>query len=393
VIDTGTMRITLVISSLAAGGAERVLTSMANYWVERAHQVTLITVASADDDFYKHHPGIRRIALGLAGHSPHAVAAGWNNFRRLKRLREAIRTSKPDVILSFIDQANVLTLVASMGLGIPVIVSERIDPRHHYLGPIWAKLRRMLYPHAAAVVMQTDGVRIWAERFLKSHMVHVIPNAVSVSPVLHNGSPDVKRPGGMIAAMGRLEHQKGFDILLKAFARCVRKHSDWSLIILGEGGERNRLEALAVELGITDRVSMTGQMQDPWKVLNGTDLFVLSSRYEGFPNALMEAMACGLAVISTDCPSGPREIIRDGIDGILVPPNDVAALAGAMDRLMADPAERQRLSAHAAEVAERFSTENIMDLWDGLLSHISRGEPLKGPVGSCPRYHQPKTNP
>ena len=117
------MRITLVIGSLVVGGAERVLTVMAHYWVERAHEVTLITVASAKEDFYQHHPGIHRIALGLTGRSSHVVAAGWNNFRRLKRLRQAIRTSIPDVVLSFIDQANVLTLAASLGLGIPVIVS------------------------------------------------------------------------------------------------------------------------------------------------------------------------------------------------------------------------------------------------------------------------------
>jgi glycosyltransferase involved in cell wall biosynthesis len=387
------MRITLVVSTISGGGAEGVLARMANYWAERAHEVTLITVGSAKDDIFPLHPGIRRIGVGLMGDSPHVVAAWWNNFRRLKYLRQAIKASRPDVVLSFIDKTNVLTLAASLGLGIPVIVSERNDPRHHDIGTVWARLRRLLYPQATAVVVQTDGVRIWAERFLKSHMVHVIPNAVSVPDAVRNGRTERKPPGWRVAAMGRFAPQKGFDVLLKAFAQCARKHSDWSLILLGEGGERKRLEALAAELGIANRVSMPGRMLDPWRTLCGTDLFVLSSNYEGFPNVLMEAMACGLAAISTDCPSGPREIIRDGVDGLLVSPNDVAALAGAMDRLMEDPTERQRLGARAAEVVERFSRDKIMNLWDELVSRMSRDEPIMRPVRFCAKDYQPKTIP
>jgi GalNAc-alpha-(1->4)-GalNAc-alpha-(1->3)-diNAcBac-PP-undecaprenol alpha-1,4-N-acetyl-D-galactosaminyltransferase len=388
------MRITLVISSVGGGGAEGVLTRMANYWAERAHKVMLITVGSAkDDDPLQLHPEIRRIFLGLMGDSPHVVAAWWNNFRRLTRLRQAIKVSHPDVVLSFIDRTNVLTLAASLGLGIPVIVSERNDPRHHDIGTVWARLRHLLYPQAAAVVVQTDGVRIWAERFLKSHRVHVIPNAVSVPDGVRKGRTEIKPPGWKVAAMARLQPQKGLDILLKAFAQCARKHADWSLIIVGEGGERKRLEALAIELGIANRVSMPGRMRYPWRTLCGTDLFVLSSNYEGFPNALMEAMACGLPAISTDCPSGPREIIRDGVDGLLVPPNDVAGLAGAMDRLMADPTERQRFGARAPEVVERFSRDKIMSLWDELLSRISRDEPIMGPVRFFAKDYQPETTP
>lgn len=370
------MRITLVISSLGPGGAERVLTGMANYWAQRTHEVTLITVASAKDDFYPHHPGIHRMALGLTGHASDVFTAGWNNLGRLKRLRQAIKVSQPDVVLSFIDQTNILTLAASLRLGIPVIVSERSDPRYHDIGAVWERLRRLLYPRAAAIVMQTNGLRIWAEQFVKTHMVYVIPNALSVSVILHNSSLVVKHPGETILAIGRLGPEKGFDILLKAFARCAKKHSDWSLIILGEGEERKRLETLAVELSIGNRVKMPGRTQDPFQVFHEADLFILSSRYEGFPNVLLEAMACKLGVISTDCPSGPREIIRDGVDGVLVPPNNIAALAAAMDRLMTDRAERQRLGERAVEVVERFSTEKIMTMWDELLAQVTHAIPV-----------------
>ena len=367
------MRVTLIISSLGAGGAERMMSSMANYWAEHAREVTLITLASRTDDFYSLHHGVHRIALGLTGTSSHVASAAWNNIRRLRRLRQEIKASQPDVVLSFVDQANVLTLVGSLGLRIPVVVSERIDPRYHDIGSIWAWLRRLLYPQADALVVQTNGLRGWAERIVKSHAVHVIPNAVPGSVVRHHNGLDLKPTGRTIVAMGRFALQKGFDILLKAFARCARKHSDWSLVILGDGEERGRLEALVVELGIKDRVNMPGSVKDPFGILCGAGLFILSYRYEGFPNALMEAMALGRAVISTDCPSGPREIIRDGIDGVLVRPGEVDSLVAAMDRLMADQVARQRLGKRAIEVVERFSTEKVMKMWDELFLSVSTG--------------------
>jgi glycosyltransferase involved in cell wall biosynthesis len=202
--------------------------------------------------------------------------------------------------------------------------------------------------------------------------IHVIPNPVK--PGL-NGSKypsSCRGSGRSVVAMGRLTRQKRFDLLLRAFHQCAKKHDGWSLIILGEGEERRSLEALTSELGLRGRVSLSGLVQEPTQILKGAELFVMSSQYEGFPNALLEAMACGVAVISTDCASGPREIIRDGVNGVLVPPNDVEALASAMDRLMSNQAERQRLGANAREVTERFSIGKIMNMWDELLTHTCR---------------------
>ena len=368
------MRITLIISTLGPGGAERVMSIMANYWAAHGHYVTLVTVGSPDTDFYALDPHVQRVGLDLMRDSSNLLAAVRNNVLRVRRLRQAIKASQPEVVLSFLGRTNVLVLVSTIGLGRPVIVSEHTDPRQNGVGYIWAALRRLLYPRSAAVVVLTNGLRPWAERFVKRETVHIIPNPVQVPAMAFesNGAQEPRGSGRTVAAMGRLNPVKGFDLLLKAFARCAEKHTDWSLIILGEGDERSRLEAMASDLGIKDRVTLPGLAKDPLRILRRTDLFVLSSRYEGFPMALVEAMACKLPVISTDYPSGPQDIVRDGVNAILVPPNDVNALAGAMDRLMANHAERQRLGANAVQVIERFRIDKVMNMWDNLLGLTCR---------------------
>jgi glycosyltransferase involved in cell wall biosynthesis len=167
--------------------------------------------------------------------------------------------------------------------------------------------------------------------------------------------------------MGRLVRQKGFDLLLEAFARCRTSHPRWTLRILGRGEERQALEAQARALNLGDAVEFAGVVKNPQDHLAQSQLFVLSSRYEGFPNALLEAMASGLAVVATDCPTGPADIVTHDENGLLVPAGDVGALAAAMDRLMSDAGERRRLGERAREVQARFAPETILAAWDRLL--------------------------
>ncbi len=343
------------------------MSAMAHYWAARGKKVTLITLSPESTDFYTLHPEVKRVALELTAASKHPWNALRNNLRRLKRLRREIRASAPDVVISFIHRTNVLTLLATFGTNVPVVVSERNDATKDPIDRLSAGLRRLLYPKADAVVVQSDGMRRWAQRFVREEAVYTIPNPVTPPPY---GPKDASRRGRTVVAMGRLTPQKGFDLLTQAFACCAARHPDWSLVILGEGAERGRLEALADQLGIADRVSMPGRVKEPAKLLLHADLFVMSSRYEGFPNALLEAMACGLPVVCFDCSSGPREIIRDGVDGILVENENVEALAAAIERLMSDGAERERLARRAVEVTERFGLEKVMGMWEDVLEQV-----------------------
>ena len=371
------MRITLVISTLGSGGAERAMSVMANDWATTSHDVTLITFASKDYDFYALHVRVKRVGLGLMKNSTTLIEGIRNNFARMTSLRREIVRSQPDAVICFGDTTNVTTLVAASGTGLPVVVCEQIDPRQYPIGRLWNVLRRLVYPRAVTLVVVSSAMATgWAERITSKNRIRVIPNPVYVSPALLVNSVNRQNPGFTIVAMGRLVRQKGFDCLLEAFSMCSDRHPNWSLDILGDGDERHTLELLKEKLGLENRVRFLGIVKEPSTILRQADLFVLSSRFEGFPLALIEAMACGLPAISTDCPTGPSEIIRNEIDGILVPPGDVPALAGAMARLMDNPAERQRLAARAVDVVERFGTRKIMTLWDELLAQVAHATPV-----------------
>jgi glycosyltransferase involved in cell wall biosynthesis len=195
----------------------------------------------------------------------------------------------------------------------------------------------------------------------------ILPNPVT--PNVLSGSDEMlpSRNGKTLLAMGRLSYEKGFDMLLSAFALVANRHADWTLEIWGEGRQRDQLESVVQKLGLAERVRMPGFTRQPLAAMMQADLFVLSSRCEGFPNVLLEAMACGVPVVSFDCPSGPRHIIRPGIDGMLVPPDNVEALAAALDRLMGNDAERRQLANRAPEVVERFGIEKVMRMWEELV--------------------------
>lgn len=360
------MRITFVIASMQAGGAERVASILLNEWAAVGVLVTLVTLGAAPS-FYPLDSRITSVPVGLRLDSNSLWQSVTANVKRVRRLRAAIVRSTPDVVVSFVDRTNIRVLAATRFLGLPVVVSERVDPAHYSIGKAWNALRRVTYPLANAVVVQTQGARNYFPTRLQRRIV-VIPNPVSPC------AGDVSKPqslGNVIVAMGRLVPQKGFDLLLAAFARLHGEYGEWRLVIYGAGPERSALQEQADRLQIANCVTFAGLVEDVSARLRACDVFVLSSRYEGFPNALCEAMACGLPVVSFDCPSGPREIIREGIDGFLAPPEDVDALAAALSRLMDDADLRAQMGQRAAEITQRFGAERVMQMWDDLLTNVT----------------------
>ena len=364
------MRVTLVIFSLRGGGAERVITLMANHWAAKGWRITLITYDDGSEDpAYRVDPAVIRRPLAIEGRSSNLAHTAVANLNRIVVIRRAIRQSHPEIVISFLDRVNVRTILACCGLSVPVVVSERIDPAYHRIGRTWSILRRFTYRRASCVVAQTERALAYFSRATQ-RKGYVVPNPISRS--VGGRRLESGKRGKVVVAMGRLAHQKGFDRLLRAFSKIAKKHPGWSLVIWGEGPARRELEELRDQLELQGRVDLPGWTADPFREMRRGGLFVLSSRYEGFAMVLLEAMACGLPVISFDCPSGAREIVRHGVDGVLVPPGDVHALAIAMDRLLDDDAERNRLGGRAVEVSTRFGEDNVMRMWESVLRDVCR---------------------
>ena len=371
-------RISILVSTLDCGGAERVAALLANGLSSRGHDVALVTLAGPREPFFPIADGVKLTALGLEGPSLGLVEALGRNVRRLEAIGRYAEAAAPDVLISFMTETNVLCLLAARllrRLPCRVIVSERTNPAVHNLAPIWRLGRRLTFPLADALVACGRGVRGCFEGWLATERLWAITN-----PAPAGGRPPdeaalalAARMAGerWILGMGLLAPVKGFDMLLEAFARVPQRgRAGWKVGLIGEGPLRGELARQIAALGLDGVAFLLGRYADPMPLLERAELFVLSSRYEGFPNALTEAMACGAAAVAFDCPSGPGEIIRDGIDGILVPPGDVGALSAALARLMQDERLRGRLAARAPEVRERFSERRFLDEWQELIDAL-----------------------
>jgi glycosyltransferase involved in cell wall biosynthesis len=335
---------------------------------ELAHAGHDIVVMPWDDNskkpFYPLAPSIKLIPLSLASKGTHFWNGIHHNLLRIRKIRRKIIEIKPDVIVSFLDRVNILTSLAAIATRIPVIVSERIDPYFHPPELTWRFARLIAYHFAAHIIVQTKQAKSYFPAYLRSK-TSVIPNHVEVPlPVQFPSRNEPK-----IAAMGRLDKQKGFDLLIEALARIVQKFPALKTIIIGEGPERATLTNLRDAKGLRDHIEFVGQIANPGELLQQATLFVSPSKFEGFPNALAEAMALGLPVIASDC-TGNRDIVRHGIDGEIFPVNDTERLAFAITHLLEHEQLRRRYAQAAKDIPARFPVENSLALWNEVIEDV-----------------------
>ncbi len=357
-MKTGEKRIALFLHSLNGGGAERVMLNLAWGMVNKGVNVDLV-LTRAEGAFVQQIPkGIRVFDLKAS----RAIAS-------LPGLVGYLKKETPHALLSALDHNNVVAVMAKKIARVPVrlVVSvhgtlsksaAHAPSLRGKLMPLWV---RLAYHHADAVVAVSDGVAqdLVVSAGIKLDKLKVIYNPVVTPDILIKAEEEVEHPWfrngepPIILGVGRLALEKDFCALIKAFA-LVRKKYNARLVILGEGEERPRLEALARELSVSDEVFMPGFVQNPYKYMKRAGVFVLSSQWEGFGNVLVEAMAVGTPVVSTDCPSGPAEILEDGRWGEIVPVGDVEALAEGIIRALHEPRGR------AVVRAKEFSCEKIV---------------------------------
>jgi glycosyltransferase involved in cell wall biosynthesis len=311
----------------------------------------------------------------LASESRNILDGLWQNIRRAVALRGLLREIQPEIALGMMTTANIILALATWGLpNVHTIGAEHIHPPQYPLSYPWKFLRSKVYGLLNSVTALTSEGKNWIKSNTNAKNVLVIPNAVTWPLPKHEPriSPNVfYQPNKQILlAVGRLNSQKGFDWLIEVFSNLANKHPNWDLVILGEGSLRTVLEKQVRESGLEKRIFLPGRVGNLHEWYESADLYVMSSRYEGFPMSLLEAMASGVTVVSFDCETGPRDIIRHGIDGLLVKPDDLVSLASGLDRLMSDEPLRTKFAKRALEIQERFSIVKIADMWEKLFEDI-----------------------
>ena len=356
------MKVTFFLGGLTGGGAERVVCNLANYLVSHNNKVDIITIG--DDGNYGLDERINRITLLLNEERKNAIV---NSTKRIIRLLHYLRKNKRDAFIVMLPVSTILLLRFRQFVKGKIIASERSFPTN-YSTRTQKQLKRLAYI-ADAWVFQTKGAKQWYQPYLGSTNSIIIPNPINdafVKPVF------VGERKKQIITAGRLNKVKNHQLLLRAFSRVYREHPDYSLVIYGDGALKNDLLTEAEDLGIKDNVLFPG-FADWGEMSNDASMFVLSSDLEGMPNALMEAMALGMPCISTDCDGGgARFLIENGVNGLLVPKNDVEALSAAMDKLLTNPDWANQLGMEAHKICERLAPEKIYHEWEDFITSIAK---------------------
>ena len=366
------IKVAFLLHALTGGGAEKVVTRILRH-LDRERFHPLLILIEKKGYLIEEIP----IDVPVLDCGRYDGGGPWKWMWKLKGF---IREQRPDVLLSFLWFSNVIAVLARYlsGTDTRLILSERSTVIGSREGLFQETLRRIairfLYRSAEKIVVNADGIHSQFTGYFRfpAERVRTIHNPLDMETILVQSAAELDRiPAGtgsaIIVAMGRFSREKGFDLLIRAIAR-IRAPA--KLLLLGEGREEKKLRRLVEELGVSDRVEFLGFRKNPYPVLRGATLFVLPSRYEGFPNGLAEAMALGVPCVATRCKTGPEEIIADGENGLLVPVEDPDAMAGAIDRLIGDPALRERLGASAQKSVRKFNAGEMVRQYESLIESV-----------------------
>lgn len=354
-------KIIVYVNGLAKGGAERVAVNLVKYFHESGNETVLVTTSIYEEEYEKPQ-GVRRIVTETEqDEKKNRVVYFWDRFRRIRKIW---KQERPDMIVSFIGKVNMIALITSFGLGIPVVVSVRSDPHREYASKMMRFLSKTLFLRAKGIVVQTADAKAYFPFYMQKK-VAILSN--SLNPKFLRPRFEGKRRNEIVS-VGRLDENKNQQMLIRAFDQLAGEFPEMELAFYGDGfpesSTRAELEKLVQELGLTDKVRFMGRRSDVEQCIYESRIFVLTSNIEGMPNALLEAMALGLACVSTDCPcGGPRTVIRDGENGLLIPVGDTDALARALRRILSDPGLEERLGVNAAKIKEDLEPKKVNQMW------------------------------
>ena len=366
--------IIILVSAMNLGGAQRVVSILCDQWSQKGYAVTLIsTVTGKRTDHYKVHDHV--IFKSLSDNPIFPKNKILNLMGKIFQLRRIIKNENPDIVISFLTRVNVAAALSMLGLKSSLIICERTWTPFATLSNKFFWMYRILFKKVKRIIVQTDESQKWLNLHFPSISVSVIPNPVSYPLILQKGliikplkvTPEDTK---IILACGRLHKFKQFDLLIKAYAKIKDKYPHWNLVILGEGEERERLSKQLEKLEASNRISLPGSAGNMSEWYNRADIFVLSSSVEGFPNVLLEAMSYGLPSISFDCDTGPRDMIEDGFNGILINPEDQEnGLIKALEKMIIDTSFRKTIAENSITIRDKYSVESIMQKWNNVLDN------------------------
>lgn len=340
-----------------SGGAERVMSLLVNHFASKGDEVHLF-VFSKDPSFYELDSAIKVYYLYDHKNGLGKIGTFCRHFLNFFKMNRLVKKTGVECLVSFTTVVNCITILLGRVNRIPVVISERNEPMFYNPGSVINFIRKSLYRYATSIVLQT-------ERSAKSFDLLKIRlpsnKKVIFNPIDASFKNENLERKNVIVSVGRQSFEKGHDLLISAFA--LSDSANWELHLIGDGVERNKLISLSEELGVAHRIVWHGKQKDISKFLNESSIFVLPSRTEGFPNALCEAMICGCAVISFDCPNGPSEIIQDHHNGILVTNGDVNKLGEAIGNLVNQPLLRTSLGKNAALLKDQLNKDIICLQW------------------------------
>ena len=360
------MNISIFTMSLNKGGAERVITNLCNeYLVKEGNRVTIITCINMQPQ-YSLNSRICHICL-----DNDSLQKNQNKIQRFIRRRKSLikilDCNKPDILLCILPEPSFLALSCKRQFTFPMVVSVRSDPAMEYTFFPYKILMNYFYPQADGLIMQTKEAKEYFSNRIQEKAI-VIPNPINMDAVRHSFEGTRRRE---IVAVGRLVPEKNYPLLIKAFNKISSKYPEYKLIIYGEGPLRKQLEEMICGMDLEGKIILAGQRDNIFDLLYQSEMFVMTSSHEGMPNALMEAMALGLPVISTDCPcGGPRFLIQNEENGLLVPLRNEDALIQAIERLLENPDFGMQLGKQAEKIVNRLDPQKIYKMWDDYINRI-----------------------
>ena len=403
----------VVLPHLGAGGAQKVALLAAGHFADQGLSVRLITLTHGHPVVHALPPGVihqelgperqagirsflqihvlnRLIRNGLLLLSPWLApricpgrgGVAWQLFRygtdalggeRLQQLKRLMELERPHRVLALLGRTNIRCCLAAWDLPLHLVVSERNDPARQRLDRFWSWLRTLSYQRADVVTANAEGVVESLRRMGRWKRLELLPNPLP--SVVHelsaadSGGAQSTTNELQLLTVARLVRQKGLDVLIDAFAALnFEQRVTWRLIVAGDGPERQALEAQAQRLGVANQIDFLGFHSDPASLMRKGGVFVLPSRYEGMPNALLEAMGFALPVVITDVSPGPLEVVTDGVEGLVVPGDDVEALKRAISRLINDPTLRLRLGEAGRKRLQSLEWPQVEAHWRSVLN-------------------------